>query len=142
MNNRNRKNNGFSSTLGIGIIALVMLLNMASGAAMGNFAALIAAVVILGAAGILVGVLYAKKKGGEKKGSVYHAERAKESAKRMFMREEYEQKETAVKCTHPRGREKYIHQLDNFLSTGLIDKKEYQVLRTRYEKMNIPDDIH
>ena len=142
MNNRNRKNNTSSSTLGIGIIALVMLLNMATGVGIGNFTSLIASVVILGAVGILVGILYAKKKGGVKKGSVYSSERARESAKRMFMREEYEQKEKAVKCTHPRGREKYIRQLDNFLSTGLIDKKEYQVLKSRYEKLNIPDDMH
>ena len=142
MNNRNRRNHTSSTSLGIGIIALVMLLNAASGAVMGNGFAIILIVIFLGIAGLFVGMAYAKKKGTVRKGTVYSSERAKENAKRVFMREEYQQKEQAVRCTHPKGREKYIHQLDNFLSTGLIDKKEYQVLKARYEKMNIPDDIH
>lgn len=139
MNNRNRKNNGYSSTIGIGIVALVMLLNLASSAVIGggDIVGFIVAVIILGVVGLFVGRRYAKKLG-----FVKNSQNVRESAKRIFMREEYQQKEQAVKCTHPRGREKYIHQLDGFLSTGLIDKKEYQVLKARYEKMNIPDDIH
>jgi len=136
-----RKNNSSSSTLGIGIIALVLLLNSVSDAVFGrNFVALIAVVMFLGIAGLGVGMVYAKKKGGAKKGSVYHAERAKEKAKHIFMREEFE--EEAVKCTHPRGRDKYIHQLDNFLANGIIDKSEYRVLKERYDKLNIPENMH
>ena len=50
--------------------------------------------------------------------------------------------EEAVKCTHPRGRDKYIHQLDNFLANGIIDKSEYRVLKERYDKLNIPENMH
>jgi len=136
-----RKNNSSGSTLGIGIIALVLLLNSVSGAVFGrNFVALIAVVLFLGIVGVAVGMAYGKKKGGAKHGSMYHAERAKEKAKHIFMREEFE--EEAVKCTHPRGRDKYIHQLDNFLANGIIDKSEYRVLKERYDKLNIPENMH
>lgn len=137
MNRKNKKNN---STLGIGIIAVVALMNVLSAADGGAFVGILAAVLILGAVGFAVAFTLAKKQGMAKKGSVYHAERAKEKAKHIFMREEYG--EEAVKCAHPRGREKYIHQLDNFLATGIIDKSEYRVLKARYEKMNIPENMH
>ena len=141
MNNRNRRNSAGSGSLGIGIIAAVILLNAVTGTAIGaRSVGLIIAVLFLGILGFGTAFALAKKKVGAVKGSVYHAERAKEKAKHIFMREEFE--EQAVKCTHPRGKEKYITQLDNFLSTGLIDKKEYQVLKARYEKLNIPENTH
>ena len=58
----------------------------------------------------------------------------------QVLHEEFE--EQAVKCTHPRGKEKYIAQLDNFLANGLIDKAEYRVLKERYEKTQVPDNMH
>lgn len=141
MNNKNRRNSAGSGSLGIGIIAAVILLNAVTGTAIGaRTVGLIIAVLFLGVLGFGIAFALAKKKGGATKGSVYHAERAREKAKHIFMREEFE--EQAVKCTHPRGKEKYITQLDNFLSTGLIDKKEYQVLKARYEKLNIPENMH
>ena len=33
-----------------------------------------------------------------------------------------------------RGRERYYAQLDSFLKNGIIDKEEYKVLRSRYER--------
>ena len=80
------------------------------------------------------------KKGGEKKPSIKSAQQAKERAKQYFMRDELE--EEAVKCAHLRGKEKYIQQLDNFLASGLIDKAEYRVLKARYDKLNITDNMH
>ena len=141
MNNKNRRNSAGSGSLGIGIIAAVILLNAVTGTAIGaRSVGLIIAVLFLGILGFGIAFVLVKKKGGATKGSAYHADRAREKAKHIFMREEFE--EQAVKCTHPRGKEKYITQLDNFLSTGLIDKKEYQVLKARYEKLNIPENMH
>ena len=48
----------------------------------------------------------------------------------------------ALHCSHKRGREKYLEQIDGFLRSGLIEKKEYDVLYQRYLKLDIPDDYH
>ena len=40
-----------------------------------------------------------------------------------------------------RGREKYYAQLDSFLKNGIIDRDEYNFMRERYAKMDIPDDL-
>ena len=50
--------------------------------------------------------------------------------------------EEAIRCSHVRGKQKYIQQLDSYLKNGIIDKAEYKVLRERYEKLDIPDDYH
>lgn len=143
MNKQEKRNRKYKSSFsGFGVIAALLLLeSVTSVISGGGTAALIAIIVVLAIAGIAAGFFLAKKKGSEK-GSVYSAERARERAKQLFMREEYEDNNQAVKCTHPRGREKYVHQLDNFLATGLIDKNEYRVLKERYDKLNIPDNLH
>ena len=141
MNNRERKNNS-SGLVGIAVIAVLMILRGAVDAVMGsNILGLIIPIATIAVFGAVLGLLLGnKKKTGAKKGSVYHTERAREKAKNYFTRDD--RMEQAVKCTHPRGREKYIHQLDGFLANGLIDKSEYRVLKERYEKMNIPDNMH
>ena len=48
----------------------------------------------------------------------------------------------ALHCSHKRGREKYLEQINGFLRSGLIEKKEYDVLYQRYLKLDIPDDYH
>ena len=50
--------------------------------------------------------------------------------------------EEAIHCAHLTGRAKYMEQLDSFLSTGLIDREEYRVLKNRYMSLDIPDDYH
>ena len=50
--------------------------------------------------------------------------------------------EEAIHCAHLTGREKYLEQINSFLKNGLIDRAEYNVLRERYSKLNIPDDYH
>ena len=141
MNNRERKSNK-SSLLGMGIVVVLLLMESLVGAVTGaGIGGLVITVFILAVAGFVVAFVLAKKKGA-KSGSVYSAERSREAAKRIFMREEFEQNEKAVKCTHPRGKEKYFAQLDNFLANGLIDKTEYRVLKERYEKVIIPDNMH
>lgn len=141
MNNRERKNNS-SGLVGIAVIALLMILRGAVDAVMGsNILGLIIPIATIAVFGAVLGLLLGnKKKTGAKKGSVYHTERAREKAKNYFSRDDVA--EQAVKCTHPRGREKYFAQLDGFLANGLIDKSEYRVLKERYEKMNIPDNMH
>ncbi len=139
MNNRNREKKKNSSVSGA-IIAVVVWIILSNLAGMGNIGTLVFTVIFLAVAGFGAASVIAKKKGGARHGSVYHSERAKEKAKHIFMKEEYE--EEAVKCTHPRGREKYIHQLDNFLANGIIDKTEYRVLKERYDKINIPENMH
>ena len=141
MNNRERKNSS-SGYIGLAIIAALMLLRGAVDAVTGsNLLGLIIPVVTIAIFGAVLGlVLGKKKKAGAKKGSVYHAERARERARNYFTRDD--NLEQAVKCTHPSGRDKYFAQLDNFLANGLIDKSEYRVLKERYEKISIPDNMH
>ena len=50
--------------------------------------------------------------------------------------------EEAIHCAHLTGREKYMEQINSFLKNGLIDRAEYNALRERYSKLNIPDDYH
>ena len=48
----------------------------------------------------------------------------------------------AIHCGHLTGREKYMEQINSFLKNGLIDRSEYNALRERYSKLDIPDDYH
>lgn len=57
-------------------------------------------------------------------------------------RKRYTETEEAIHCTHSRGKQKYLEQIDSFLSNGIIDKDEYRVLRERYENLDLPDDFH
>ncbi len=50
--------------------------------------------------------------------------------------------EEPLNCSHRTGRAKYLEQIDSFLRNGLIDRTEYNVLKARYERLNIPDDYH
>jgi len=48
----------------------------------------------------------------------------------------------AISCDHKNGRDKYLEQIQGFLKSGLIEKKEYDVLYARYKKLHISDDYH
>ena len=50
--------------------------------------------------------------------------------------------EEAIDCSHSTGRAKYLEQIDGYLKNGLIDKAEYNSLKARYERLDIPDDYH
>lgn len=141
MNNRKEKpNQNFSSFWAI--LAAIIVFNVIASEG-GSFPVLlIVAVVVLAIAGLVFGLILAqKKKGGKKFGSVYHAERMKDMAKSVLHAEK-RSREQAVGCSHERGKDKYIQQLDNFLSNGLIEKSEYMQLKRRYESLNIPENMH
>ena len=139
MVNRDRKRNT-PSVSGIGIVVALLLLNAANIASVADrTVGIIAVALILCAVGFFLAFKLVKKKTAAT-GFVYQRERAQEKAMRYFTREDAQEK--AVKCAHPRGREKYFHQLDNFLANGIIDKNEYRVLKARYEKANIPENMH
>lgn len=138
---KQRKDPKSTFTITFVIIMALIIQSVLSASSGAGFIGLVAVMMFVGILGFSVAyALSKKKKSWAKKGSMYHMERAKEKAKHMFMREEFD--EEAVKCTHPRGREKYIHQLDIFLANGIIDKTEYRVLKERYDKLNIPDNMH
>ena len=139
MNNRQReRKNKSSGTLGIAVVTVLALLELI-GSGTAGIAGPVVVLLVLAVGGFVTACVLGKKMKGTKTGSVYHAERGRETAKRILMREELN--EEAVKCAHPRGKEKYIHQLDNFLANGLIDKAEYRVLKERYEKISIPENM-
>ena len=142
MTNRERgRSSNKSSYAGIAVVAAILLINSLNiSAGTENLLIFAAVLLVVAFVGFAVAYALAKKKRGGNTGSIYSKERAKEKAKQIFMREEFE--EQAVKCTHPRGKEKYIAQLDNFLANGLIDKAEYRVLKERYEKTQVPDNMH
>ena len=77
----------------------------------------------------------------EKIDSVYHPERGEKAVGRKLMREKKAEKEQVVKRTYSIGSEKYIHQLDEYLANGLIDKNEYRVLKKRYEKATVETTV-
>ena len=141
MNNRERKNNS-SGFMGLAIIAVLMILRGVVDAVSGsNILGLIIPIATIAVFGAVLGLLLGKKKkASAQKGTVYQRERTREKAKNYFTRDDVS--EQAVKCAHPRGKEKYFAQLDGFLANGIIDKSEYRVLKERYEKINIPDNMH
>ena len=142
MTNRDRARTSNKNALSVYIVVLaILLVNALNLSAVNeNLVIYITVIVVIALVWFAVAYTLAKKKSGGKTASIYNSERAKEKAKQIFMREEFE--EQAVKCAHPRGKEKYIAQLDNFLSNGLIDKAEYCVLKERYEKAQVPDNMH
>ncbi len=50
--------------------------------------------------------------------------------------------ESALGCDHKTGRDRYLEQLENYLESGVIDRDEFNSMRERYLKQNIPDDYH
>lgn len=100
-------------------------------------------VVLIYIVSIAIAILkYISYKISEKIDSIYNPERSEKAASQRLMREKNDQKAQAVKCTHSTGREKYIQQLDEYLANGIIDKSEYRMMKERYEKLDIPDNMH
>ena len=47
----------------------------------------------------------------------------------------------AIRCTCSQGRQRYLDQAELFLKNGIIDKAEYNVMKERYLKMELPDGL-
>ena len=137
MNNKKRKNNksGFG---GLIAIAVVFLVNMASvGAGSELFAVLIGLAVVI--AVIVAVVVVAKKSIGAAKISSYLNREEKNEEKTFVPREaapaSYD--ENAQEKNFIRDRARRLAQLDGFLKNGIIDRKEYNILKSRYLKEKI-----
>lgn len=100
-------------------------------------------------------IIYAKKKSGTLNGStgkvstssaevrrkVMEAAKAKKLADLSGDWTKQHETEKAIGCTCLHGKDKYIHQAEEFYRNGLIDKEELELLRERYEKLKLPEGI-
>ena len=140
MNSRNRKNKGKSSWGGLIAIAIVFLVNIASS---GAGAELLAVLIVLAAviAIVLAFVFIVKKALGAGKIDAAkitsYLNREEQGEERTFVRREpvtasYD--ENAQENNFHRDRAKRLAQLDVFLKNGIIEKEEYNILKSRYLK--------
>jgi len=142
MNNRKRKNNK-GSLGGLIAIVLVFLLNIA-GTGAGSLLIVLAAVIAV----ILAVVVIIKKALGKVnisspravKLSSYLNREEKTAEENVFTRREpvvnsYD--ERAQENNFRRDQARRLAQLDAFLKNGLIEKEEYNILKSRYLKEKI-----
>ena len=134
--NKKKSGNRTSSIIVIIAIVLVSLISDLVGSSdlSGAIAAVVAALVFVVIVTVFAVLIRSKKTPYTKQEN--HAHQAPAAGKK------YTGTEEAIHCAHSRGKEKYIEQIDSFLSNGIIDKAEYRVLRERYEKLDLPDDFH
>ena len=116
----------------LGVIAAIVIVFLAEFAdSADGIAALIFIAVIVGIAVLLVKKLKPKA-----------AATARESTEHISFVPEIHLHSDGSECVNTlRGREKYYAQLDSFLKNGIIDRDEYNFMRERYAKMDIPDDL-
>lgn len=95
--------------------------------------------VVLGIIVVLVAVAATKEKRGKAAGNV-QMQKAKEILIQNMRKAAAG--EEAVSCQHETGKNRYIAQLDEFLKNGLIEKEEYNIMRRKYENLDIADDYH
>ncbi len=95
--------------------------------------------VVLGIIVVLVAVAATKEKRGKAAGNVQM-----QKAKEILIQNMHKAAagEEAVSCQHETGKNRYIAQLDEFLKNGLIEKEEYNIMRRKYENLDIADDYH
>ena len=140
----NRKNSDSKKSMvpGLVVLAAVLVFNVIADAADDGMTAIIAAVSVavvgLVVAITVVAVKKAASRGGTAERPVRPAAPARPGARIPLSAE----REEAIHCAHLTGREKYMEQINSFLKNGLIDRAEYNALRERYSKLNIPDDYH
>ena len=126
-----------------GIPALVIFLTALAFAALnqaeeGNTAAvfLIAAVVVVSAFVALVSKLSASKK------TSHASAKAKAHEPRVSAKPDSgSDHKDALRCTCAHGRQRYLDQAELFLKNGIIDKAEYNVMKERYLRMDIPEEL-
>lgn len=144
-----KRGTGKNGWVGLAVIAVAFLINLLESSeipAVGLFTMLIAvtAVVIF----VVFFVKGLKKASGTKKTAgnptaakvvdTRRSEIRRETRSEMTQRPAYTPTavydENAAAANFARDRQKRIYQLQTFLKNGIIDKDEYQVLLSRYEK--------
>jgi hypothetical protein len=124
MNFNNKKKSKPSSILIWGAVILFFLLaNAESDAEAGGYAALLLVVV----AGYIAIKVINKIKLKPKEDKVC-------SGKDVGLSHQHQQKSYSVQEVQDRDEQRRREQLDSFLKNGIIDKKEYMVLKARYEE--------
>ena len=138
MQNKQKKYSGKKPGLGILIIVTVMVLGYVFDSGT-DFHALLPVLIIAGAFMVVLlftGMLM------KTQNSLSAKPDAKPTAVRKPNPGGYTGAEEAIRCAHRSGKEKYLEQIESFLSNGIIDKAEYRLLKERYEKLDLPDDYH
>lgn len=123
----------------LGVIAAIVIVFLAEFAdSADSIAALIFIVVIVGIAVLLVKKLKPKAAATAREST----EQPRSEGRHISFVPEIHLHSDGSECVNTlRGREKYYAQLDSFLKNGIIDRDEYNFMRERYAKMDIPDDL-
>ena len=144
MNKRDKKKSPQGMVPGLIVLFTVMIFNFIAGATDDGPVAVIAAVACFVVAVIVAVTVFAVKRAASGDASAQTARSAERAPAehRPTIRLHADEAEEAIHCSHVRGKQKYIEQLESYLKNGIIDKAEYRVLKERYEKLDIPDDYH
>lgn len=123
----------------LGVIAAIVIVFLAEFAdSADGIAALIFIAVIVGIAVLLVKKLKPKAAATAREST----EQPRSEGRHISFVPEIRLHSDGSECVNTlRGREKYYAQLDSFLKNGIIDRDEYNFMRERYAKMDIPDDL-
>ena len=123
----------------LGVIAAIVIVFLAEFAdSTVGIAALIFIAVIVGIAVLLVKKLKPKAAATAREST----EQPRSEGRHISFVPEIHLHSDGSECVNTlRGREKYYAQLDSFLKNGIIDLDEYNFMRERYAKMDIPDDL-
>lgn len=123
----------------LGVIAAIVIVFLAEFAdSADGIAALIFIAVIIGIAVLLVKKLKPKAAATAREST---EQPRSEGRHKSFVPEIHLHSDGSECVNTLRGREKYYAQLDSFLKNGIIDRDEYNFMRERYAKMDIPDDL-
>ena len=141
MNNRKDKRSKNNSPKSLLIAAAVMILLSASNNLSGTgVSILIFLVPVLGIV-VFFGIFRLLAKSAEKTKAETKRSSPKEDAycktcsdEFVYNNRQVEYNEFSAEENFVRDRQRRMRQLDDFLKNGLIDKNEYMVLRSRYEK--------
>ena len=136
MNKDKRKNKKYNPLGVIAAILIIFLVEFTDSAE--GFGVLIFIAVIVGIAVLLVNKLKPKASTS----SAASTEQPRSDGRHISFVPEIHLHSDGSECVNTlRGREKYYAQLDSFLKNGIIDRNEYKLMRERYAKMDIPDDL-
>ena len=141
MNRRSSNRSGKNSPKGLLIAAVVMILLSAGNNMTGSGIVLLALLVpVLGIA-IFFGIFRFVAKSAEKSNAQNKKYVSKEDGYCKTCSDEFvynnvqnEYKEYSIEENFERDKKRRMKQLDDFLKNGLIDREEYLVLRSHYDK--------